>query len=135
MQRPWIGDLTGTRIGRMARPRVTAWAALVVGIGFIGIEAIVLGARIRDYDEGVYWQSVRALARGEPLFSSVFASQPPAFYYALLPFDDAWHSLAGLRVSVLILGVIGLAATYVVGRLLAGPVAGLVAVVLAATKI
>jgi len=118
----------------MVRPRVTAWAAIVVGIGFIGIEAIVLSARIRDYDEGVYWQSVRALARGEPLFSSVFASQPPAFYYALLPFGAAWHSLAGLRVCVLILGVIGLAATYVVGRLLAGPVAGLVAVVLAATS-
>ena len=48
----------------MARPRVTAWAAVVVGIGFIGIGAIVLSARIRDYDEGVYWQSVRALARG-----------------------------------------------------------------------
>jgi 4-amino-4-deoxy-L-arabinose transferase-like glycosyltransferase len=118
----------------MARPRVTAWAAVVVGIGFIGIEAIVLSARIRDYDEGVYWQSVRALARGEPLFSSVFASQPPAFYYALLPFGAAWHSLTGLRVSVLILGVIGLGATYFVGRLLAGPVAGLVAVLLAATS-
>jgi len=118
----------------MARPRVTAWAAVVVGIGFAGMEAIVLYARIRDYDEGVYWQSIRALARGEALFSSVFASQPPAFYYALLPFGAARHSLAGLRVSVLVLGVIGLAATYLVGRLLAGPVAGLVAVLLAATS-
>ena len=118
----------------MARPRVTAWAAVVVGIGFAGMEAIVLNARIRDYDEGVYWQSIRALARGEALFSSVFASQPPAFYYALLPFGAARHSLAGLRVSVLVLGVIGLAATYLVGRLLAGPVAGLVAVLLAATS-
>ena len=118
----------------MARPRVTAWAALVVGIGFVAIEGIVLNARIRDYDEGVYWQSIRALARGEPLFSSVFASQPPAFYYALLPFDLAGHSLASLRLGVLILGLIGLAATYLVGRLLAGPMAGLVAVLLAATS-
>ena len=118
----------------MARPRMTAWAAVVVGIGFAAIEAIVLNVRIRDYDEGVYWQSIRALARGEPLFSSVFASQPPAFYYALLPFDVAGHAPASLRLGVLILGLVGLAATYVVGRLLAGPIAGLVAVLLAATS-
>ena len=113
---------------------MTAWAAVVVGIGFAAIEAIVLNVRIRDYDEGVYWQSIRALARGEPLFSSVFASQPPAFYYALLPFDVAGHAPASLRLGVLILGLVGLAATYVVGRLLAGPIAGLVAVLLAATS-
>ncbi|TMC29461.1 MAG: glycosyltransferase family 39 protein [Chloroflexi bacterium] len=118
----------------MARPRMTAWAAVVVGIGFAAIEAIVLNVRIRDYDEGVYWQSIRALARGEPLFSSVFASQPPAFYYALLPFDVAGHAPASLRLGVLILGLVGLAATYVIGRLLAGPIAGLVAVLLAATS-
>jgi hypothetical protein len=118
----------------MARPRVTAWAAVLVGIGFGAIEAIVLNARVRDYDEGVYWQSIRALARGEPLFRSVFASQPPAFYYALLPFGLANRSLTSLRVGVLMLGLIGLAATYVVGRLLTGPLAGLVAVVLAATS-
>jgi len=118
----------------MARSRVTAGAAVVVGIGFAAIEAIVLNARIRDYDEGVYWQSVRALARGEPLFSSVFASQPPAFYYALLPFGVVGHSLASLRLGVLILGLIGLAATYLVGRVLAGPMAGIAAVLLAATS-
>jgi hypothetical protein len=106
----------------------------MVGIGFIATEAIVLNARIRDYDEGVYWQSIRALARGEPLFGSVFASQPPAFYYLLLPFGVAGHSLAGLRLGVLILGSIGLAATYVVGHRLAGPVAGLAAVLLVATS-
>jgi len=106
----------------------------VVGIGFVGIEAIVLNARIRDFDEGVYWQSVRALIRGEPLFSSVFASQPPAFYYVLLPFGVASPSLASLRLTELLLGLIGLAATYAVARQLAGSVAGLVAVALAATS-
>jgi dolichyl-phosphate-mannose-protein mannosyltransferase len=106
----------------------------MVGIGFIATEAIVLNARIRDYDEGVYWQSIRALGRGEPLFSSVFASQPPAFYYLLLPFGVVGHSLASLRLSVLILGLIGLAATYVVGRRLAGPFAGLAAILLVATS-
>src|SRR3984893_19477020 len=105
------------------RPRAAAWAAVPVGIGFVGAEAIVLRARVGD-DEGVYWQSLRALARGEPLFSSVFASQPPGFYYAFLPFYGFAHSLTGLRVGVLLFGLVGLAATYVGARLLAGDVGG-----------
>jgi 4-amino-4-deoxy-L-arabinose transferase-like glycosyltransferase len=116
------------------RARLTAWVAVVVGLGFIVTEAIVLNARIRDYDEGVYWQSVRALARGETMFQSVFASQPPIFYEALLPFYWVGHSLTSLRLTVLTLGIIGLGATYAVGRLLAGHMAGLVTVVLAATS-
>lgn len=108
-------------------------AAAVTALGFVAAQAIVLNARIRDYDEGVYWQSVRALARGEPLFRSVFASQPPGFYDALLPFYWVGHSLGSLRIEVLALGVVGLAATYAAGRLLAGDMAGFVAVLLAAT--
>src|SRR3984893_10028907 len=116
------------------RPRAqAAWPAVLVGIGFVAAEAIVLRAPVGD-DEGVYWQSLRALARGEPLFSSVFASQPPGFYYAFLPFYGFAHSLTGLRVGVLLFGLVGLAATYVAGRLLAGEMAGLVALVLAATS-
>jgi 4-amino-4-deoxy-L-arabinose transferase-like glycosyltransferase len=117
------------------RPRAAAaWAAVLVGIGFVAAEAIILSARIRDYDEGVYWQSFRALARGEPLFRAIFAPQPPAFYYVLAPFFWVQHSLTSLRAGVLVLGVVGLAATYLAGRLLAGPWAGLVAVILAATS-
>src|SRR5437879_1227615 len=116
------------------RGRLTAWAAVAVALGFLATEAIVLNARIRDYDEGVYWQSFRALARGEPLFRSIFAPTPPAFYFILLPFQSLAHSLASLRLGVLVFGVIGLAATYVAGRLLAGDLAGLVAMILAATS-
>ena len=92
------------------RGRLTAWAAVTVGLGFLATEAIVLNARIRDYDEGVYWQSVRAMARSQPLFRSVFASQPPIFYEMLLPFYWIGHSLVSLRIPVLVLGIIGLAA-------------------------
>ena len=116
------------------RGRLTAWAAVAVGLGFLATEAIVLNARIRDYDEGVYWQSVRAMARGEPLFRSVFASQPPIFYEMLLPFYWIGHSLVSLRITVLVFGIIGLAATYAVGRLLVGPLAGLIALVLVSTS-
>jgi 4-amino-4-deoxy-L-arabinose transferase-like glycosyltransferase len=120
-------------VGRRAGPAAKG-AAVVVGIGFVAAEAIVLTARVRDFDEGVYWQSIRALTRGEPLFRSVFAPQPPAFYYTLFPFYLVAHSLTSLRIAVLVFGVIGLAAVYLVGRLLAGEFGGLVASVLAATS-
>jgi 4-amino-4-deoxy-L-arabinose transferase-like glycosyltransferase len=116
------------------RGRLTAWAAVAVGVGFLATDSIVLNARVRDYDEGVYWQSLRALARGEPLFRSVFASSPPGFYYALLPFYWVGHSLSSLRIGILVLGLVGLVATYLVGRLVAGDLAGLAAVLLVATS-
>ena len=112
----------------------STWAAIGVGLGFVAAEVIVVNARIRDYDEGVYWQSFRALARGEPLFRSVFATSPPGFYYAVLPFYWVGHSLSSLRIGILLLGLVGLAATYVVGRLLAGDLPGLIAVLLVATS-
>src|SRR5919201_4149773 len=112
-----------------------AWAVVViVSIGFVIAAIMVLDVRIRDYDEGVYWQSLRAMARGEPLFSSVFASQPPGFYYVLLPLYLIGHSLASLRLTVLVLAFLGLAATYLVGRLIAGPFASVIALLLAATS-
>jgi len=116
------------------RGRVGVGGCAAGGLGFLGVEAIVLHARIRDYDEGVYWQSIRAMARNEPLFRSVFASQPPVFYETLLPFYWIGHSLVSLRIAVLVLGLAGLGATYAVGRLLSGQLAGLVAVVLVATS-
>src|SRR6059058_1661063 len=118
----------------MARLRVSTWSALAVGIGFLLSEAIMLDARIRDYDEGVYWATFRALARGEPMFSTVFATSPPGFFYALLPFYLVVQSLASLRAGVLLLCLAGLAATYVMGGLLAGNLGGLVAVLLSATS-
>jgi dolichyl-phosphate-mannose-protein mannosyltransferase len=114
--------------------RLTPWLAVGVALAFTAAEALLLEVRIRDFDEGVYWQSIRALAGGEPLFRSVFASQPPAFYYALLPLFAVTHSLVSLRLTVLLLGLIGLGATYIAGRLIAGPIAGLIALALAATS-
>src|SRR5919201_6875972 len=105
-----------------------AWAVVViVCIGFVIAAITVLDVRIRDYDEGVYWQSLRAMVRGEPLFSSVFASQPPGFYYVLLPLYLIGHSLASLRLTVLVLALLGLAATYLAGRLIGGSGAGVLA--------
>lgn len=121
------------------RPPTLTWLAcstlaVAAVAAFIAIELSVLHAGFRDYDEGVYWQSLRAMGRGEPLFGTVFASQPPAFYYAMLPFYLIGHSIFPLRIGILVFSAAGLAATYVTGRLLAGPVAGLLAAALLATS-
>jgi hypothetical protein len=46
-----------------------------------------------DYDGGVYWQSLRSLAAGHPLFSQVYSSQPPARLLFVFPF----YRLSGER--------------------------------------
>ncbi len=52
---------------------------MIACVGFLALQLWLIHAGSRDYDEGVYWQSIRAMVRGEPLFRSIFASQPPAF--------------------------------------------------------
>src|SRR6266581_5219138 len=113
---------------------VCAIIAVTAVSAFIAIELSVLHAGFRDYDEGVYWQSLRAMGGGEHLFGTVFASQPPAFYYAMLPYYLVGHSIFALRLGILVFSAAGLAATYVTGRMLAGPVAGLLAAGLLATS-
>jgi 4-amino-4-deoxy-L-arabinose transferase-like glycosyltransferase len=106
-------------------------AAAVLSFIVLGVAA--LGAGRRDWDEGVYWQSLRALGRGEPLFNGVVATEPPAFYYGLLPFYLVGHGIAAIRLGVLVYGCLGLVAAYFAGRFLAGHRAGLLTVVLLAT--
>jgi 4-amino-4-deoxy-L-arabinose transferase-like glycosyltransferase len=97
----------------------------------------LLGGGQIDYDEGVYWESLRALAAGHPLFTSVYSSQPPAFLLLLLPGHLALSGgIAGERLTVLVLALVGIVAVYRTGELLGGARAGLAAAaVLAADPI
>jgi hypothetical protein len=36
-----------------------------------------LSAGPLDYDEGIYWLSLRSMREGHPLFTSIYSSQPP----------------------------------------------------------
>lgn len=117
------------------RGRLLGWAAVaLICLGFGIGQGFLLDARIRDFDEGVYWQSFRALARGEPLFGSVFASQPPGFYYLMLPSYLIGRSLLSLRLTVLVFAIAGIVATYVAGTALGGRWSGLIAALVVATS-
>jgi hypothetical protein len=59
-----------------------AFSTPPIGIGVVLLVALALRAPLLaggqiDYDEGVYWQSLRSLAAGHQLFASVYSSQPP----------------------------------------------------------
>jgi 4-amino-4-deoxy-L-arabinose transferase-like glycosyltransferase len=124
--------IKATGVGRQSPPHLVLFT-LGITAGFLALELVSLYAGNRDYDEGVYWQSLRAMGRGEPLFTSVFATEPPAFYYTLLPFYLLGHSIEAIRLGVLVVATAGVAAAYLAGRFLAGPAAGAIALVLVAT--
>ncbi|HEV2032812.1 MAG TPA: glycosyltransferase family 39 protein [Candidatus Dormibacteraeota bacterium] len=74
-----------------------------------------------DYDEGVYWVSLRSLHAGNPIFISVFSSQPPAF---LLLVEPAWAALGGsiavARAVMLVFGIGAVISGSLLGRRLLG---------------
>jgi hypothetical protein len=87
----------------------------------------------RDYDEGVYWQSLRAMASGHSLFTSVFSSQPPFFLVSLYPFYTLFgQDIAAARFGIAVFSVIGVIAMYWLGRELGGSWVGLAAAALLA---
>jgi hypothetical protein len=81
-----------------------------------------------DWDEGVYWISMRSMRAGNPLFTSVYSSQPPAFLLVTEP-PWAWlgGSIAAGRAVMLAWSAVGVGAGAVLGWRLGGPMVGVVA--------
>lgn len=100
-----------------ATPTLLLAALVVVSVA---ARLPLLGGAQIDYDEGVYWASLRDMARGHPLFSSVYSSQPPAFLSVLSVFFAAGHSLVAARAGILVFFAVALVATYAAARTLLG---------------
>lgn len=108
--------------GRLAAALIVI-AALLYFIPINGYE--------RDYDEGVYWQSLRAMAAGHPLFTSVFSSQPPLFLLSIYPFYMIFgQSIAAARVGIAIFALVGLIAMFWLASMVGGRWGGLIATAL-----
>ena len=87
-----------------------------------------------DYDEGLLAEAALLVTKGETLYSDVFFNQPPsaAFIWSLpLRFGhSAWGNaddLLRMRLWMTILSLITIVLVYIIGRRLAGPMAGLLA--------
>jgi hypothetical protein len=106
---------------------------VVVLAGVVVTRLPHLGTGPLDFDEGVYWLSMRSMRAGNPLFTSVYSSQPPGF---LLLIEPLWNwlggSIAAGRAVMVGWAVVGVGSGAVLGWRLAGPLAGVaVAVALA----
>jgi hypothetical protein len=110
-----------------------AWVVTSLWIVAIACRVWPLGAPAMDYDEGVYWASLRAEAMGHPLFSSVFSSQPPLFLDGLYPFYILFgQSFEAARAAVALYSLLGVAAIWLAAWALGGRWCGALALALLA---
>lgn len=112
------------------------WAVvLVLFIAAIGMRLYNLGLPFdRDtYDEGVYWQSLRAMSAGHPLYQEIFYSQPPFFLLSVYPFFALFGStLWSARFGIAMISLVGLVGAFLLGKALgrrSGAVAALLLLV------
>lgn len=107
---------------------VLALAIIAIGMRLYGLNETF---DYDGYDEGVYWQTLRAMSAGYGLYKQVFCSQPPAFMLLVYPFYALLGStISAARVGVATLSLLGLAGAYLMGKALAGRAGGIVAMLI-----
>ncbi len=124
--------------------RFERWLALLFWVGFALLVAAAIFMRLyhldvrfdRDsYDEGVYWQSLRAMLAGQSLYHTIFYSQPPMFLLSVFPgFALTGGSLWSARFGIVLVSLLGFLGAYLFGRALAGRAGALVALLLLLTN-
>src|SRR5579864_5243816 len=82
--------VTSTALQKHAFP----WQTILLSVVALALFTLGLWLRLKDlglpfdrdgYDEGVYWQSLRAMAAGHSLYQQIFYSQPPFFLLSIYP--------------------------------------------------
>lgn len=106
-------------------------AELVALAGLVVAQALLFGRLVgydTDYDEGVYLTSLDALEHGQRLGADVFAPQPPGWYLLLRLISLAGaDSVRGFQIGMVVVAIATCFGAYLVGRAIAGAVAGLTA--------
>jgi len=83
------------------------------------------------YDEGVYWQTLRAMSAGHTLYQQIFYSQPPFFLLSLYPgFALFGCTLWSARLGIALISLLGLLGALLLGKVLAGRLGAIVALLL-----
>ena len=118
-----------------ARKNTSLWQlallsiCVVIALAVIGIGIVEAGFNQQDNDEGVYWQSLRALSAGYHLYGEIFCSQPPFFLISIYPFYASLGStIVSARIGVAIISVLGVPGAYLMGTALAGRAGGIAAI-------
>jgi 4-amino-4-deoxy-L-arabinose transferase-like glycosyltransferase len=113
-----------SRLGAALRDRL----GIVIVIAAAVFYLLLINHFSDNYDEGVYWQSLRAMAEGHPLFTSIFSSQPPYFLTSVYPFYMLFgQDIAAARIGIAVFGLVGVVAMFWLGSELGGTWTGLIA--------
>jgi 4-amino-4-deoxy-L-arabinose transferase-like glycosyltransferase len=108
-------------------------ALLAILTGALLLRILPLGAFSTEYDEGVYWLTMRAMADGHPLYTSIYNAQAPFFFPSLYPFFHLFgQTIIGTRFAVALYSLAGVVAAYLIGKGLGGRYVGLAAAALLA---
>lgn len=83
------------------------------------------------YDEGVYWQSLRAMSAGHALYGDIFYSQPPFFLLSTFPgYALFGGSLWSARLGIALVSLFGLLGAFLLGKALGGRLGAVTALLL-----
>ena len=130
--------LTGAQDEQTLQPD---WQAILFWAVIVALFVIAIATRLyqlglpfdRDsYDEGVYWQSLRAMAAGHALYSDIFYSQPPFFLLSTYPIYTLFGaSLWSARLGIALISLFGLVGAFLLGKAISGRVGAIAALLLA----
>lgn len=129
-----------TQAGKTAPEHILNWqnllfaliALVLFGIGiWMRIHKLYLPFDRDGYDEGVYWQSLRAMSGGQTLYQQIFYSQPPFFLLSIFPlFLLFGKTLAAARLGIALVSLAGLLGAFLLGKAVSGRVGALAALLL-----
>ncbi|HZR41573.1 MAG TPA: glycosyltransferase family 39 protein [Ktedonobacteraceae bacterium] len=84
-----------------------------------------------SYDEGVYWQSLRAMSTGHTLYQQIFYSQPPFFLLSVFPIYLLFgQTIWAARLGIALISLFGLLGALLLGKTLGGRIAAIAAMLL-----
>src|SRR5437764_9861187 len=116
------------------------WQTILFWVAIVALFAIAVGMRLYDlglpfdrdtYDEGVYWQSLRAMSAGHPLYQQIFYSQPPFFLLSTFPSYVLFGgTLWSARFSIALVSLFGLVGAFLLGKALSGRLGAIAALLL-----
>src|SRR5438270_13872556 len=127
--------------GKVTVEPAPRWQTIFMWVVPLGLLAIAIYMRLYNlgqpfdhdgYDEGVYWQSLRAMGAGHTLYSQIFYSQPPFFLLSTFPSYILFgSSLWSARLGIALVSLLVLLGAFLLGKALSGRLVAIAALLLA----